>query len=355
MRQAGYALRQKDFSLMINANKQAIAAAGRAGNHDLEVQALTGQVTALAYTGDWDAAEQTVTETLEKLPSVVDDVLRAYVLGDMGFYYCRVGDSSRALTLMQQGAAAAHCAGNRQKESRLALNIGFVKVQLGQYAEAQAVFESGLALAAAIGDQALQTSHRYNLSYALWYNGDQDGAQRMAEKALQAFRAADTHTIGHACCLAYLGIYLVEAGDLAGAAAYLGQSGKMYVHIGAKSYRMEAQAVEAYCMLLQDRCKQAEELAVEVWAYVREHGTVGMDFPSRVYVCLADVFSEIAAPDVTVREVLETGYGDLIQRAEKISDPDWRRSFLENVIENRTIVARWEKICQTSHSASDLK
>ena len=31
-----------------------------------------------------------------------------------------------------------------------------------------------------------------------------------------------------------------------------------------------------------------------------------------------------------------------MQRAEKISDPDWRRSFLENVAENRAIVERWQ-------------
>lgn len=40
---------------------------------------------------------------------------------------------------------------------------------------------------------------------------------------------------------------------------------------------------------------------------------------------------------------LETGYREWMTRAEKIGDPDWRKSFLENVSEHRAIVEMWER------------
>ncbi len=344
LRQTHYALRLKEFGLMLHAVDAAIAAADRAGSCELELRALTSKVTALAYVGEWDAAQQAVENIMEKLPGAADDVVQAYVLGDLGFYYSRIGDLFRALPLMHQGAEAARRVGNRHKESRLDVNIGFVNTQLGRYPEARVAFEEGLALAEAIGDRALQTSHRYNLSYVLWCSGDRDLARETGEQALLEFRTAGQNTLGHACCLAYLGIYLEEVGDWTGAALYLAEARTRYSSIGVKSYKMEAQAVEARCMLALGRREEAQRLATEAWDYVREHGTGGMDFPSRVYVCLADLFGAIETPGIAARQVIEAGYCELMARSEKISDADWRRSFLENVVENKAVVARWEKI-----------
>jgi len=41
---------------------------------------------------------------------------------------------------------------------------------------------------------------------------------------------------------------------------------------------------------------------------------------------------------------VEAGYRELTARAEKISNAEWRKSFLENVPEHRTIVEMWERM-----------
>ncbi|MCG3206959.1 MAG: hypothetical protein FOGNACKC_00559 [Anaerolineae bacterium] len=346
MRQTQYGLRLKDFQLMLRAVEAALSAATRAGNRTLEVQALSSKVTALAYIGTWAAAQEAVDKALERLPAVADNVIRAYALGDMAFYYSRVGNSSRALLLMQQGAEAARRAGNRHKESRLDVNIGFVNIQLGRYTAARAAFENGLALAEAIGDRALQNSHRYNLSYVYWCEGNRELARTVGEQALQEFRTTVHNTLGHASCLTYLGIYLEEAGDLDTAAAYLAQANALHASIGVNSYRMETQAVTARVALAQGQKKQAQNLALEVWAYLSEQGVEGMDFPSTVYGCVADVFNAVTMPATrpSASEVIEAGYRELMQSADKISNPEWRQSFLENVAGNRAIVKRWEQL-----------
>ena len=47
---------------------------------------------------------------------------------------------------------------------------------------------------------------------------------------------------------------------------------------------------------------------------------------------------------ITWREVIERGYRELMQSAEKISDVQWCLSFLENVAENKAIVERWSEM-----------
>jgi hypothetical protein len=101
--------------------------------------------------------------------------------------------------------------------------------------------------------------------------------------------------------------------------------------------------MEARCLAAMGRLEEARQLAGDGWSYIREHGTVGTEIPSRVYRCLADVASIVEVPGISsVREVIEAGYSDLMENAGKISDEEWRKSFLENVAENRALVERWE-------------
>ena len=100
--------------------------------------------------------------------------------------------------------------------------------------------------------------------------------------------------------------------------------------------------MEARCLLALGRREEALPLATEVWEYLREHGTVGMENPSRAYLCAADVFAAIETGGVSAQALIEAGYQDTMQRAEKISDLEWRQSFLENVVENRMIIEKWK-------------
>jgi hypothetical protein len=66
-----------------------------------------------------------------------------------------------------------------------------------------------------------------------------------------------------------------------------------------------------------------------------------------VYRCVADAATAIDVPGVSsVREVIEAGYSNLIENAGKISNTEWRRSFLENVAENRVLIERWKELHQ---------
>jgi tetratricopeptide (TPR) repeat protein len=199
-------------------------------------------------------------------------------------------------------------------------------------------------LAESRGDQQL-TTFTSNLSYLYWCLGNQDRAITLGEQTLLKLRTAAENPYRKAGCLAYLGYFLESAGEWQRAAAYLKEAQEIFTPIGDKSLRLEQQVMEARCLAAVGRLEEAKQLAADAWSYIQQHGTVGTEIPSRVYRCMADVAAVIEVPGIaSVREVIEAGYLDLMERTEKISNAEWRKSFLENVAENQEILERWKKI-----------
>ena len=221
--------------------------------------------------------------------------------------------------------------------------LGFTYAQLGLYAQARSALETGLNLANLMGIGRYQAYHRVNLGFVCWRMGDLNTAVQMEEQALKEFTATG-EAFGQAACQAYLGYIYEEAGDLVRAAGFLAKARVGFTQLGVEPDAYEAQAVEARVAFAQGQQEAARRLADEVWQYLCEHGTEGLSSPSFTYVCVcADVLSAVEIPEVSHREVIDIGYGELMQRAEKISDADWRWSFLENVAENKIIVDRWKR------------
>jgi tetratricopeptide (TPR) repeat protein len=345
LQQARYAAGQDDNQAMLHAAEAAIGAARRAGNVTLEVKALIGKVQALTDSGEHAAAQRTANETIVRAQGIEDGVARNAALGDVAYFYLEAGDLVRGLELLSQGAEAARQTGDRRKVSQCDVNIGFTLAQLGLYAPARATLEAGLALAEATSDRRLQARHTINLGFVHWRSGDRDMARQLVEQALGEFKATGD-AYGQAACLAYLGFMREEAEDWDAAAEYLAQARAGFARIGVDSDRIEAQAAAARCALAQGRREEAHRLALEVWDDVCEHGIAALDSPSRVCLHLAAVLAVTGLPDshVSPHQVLEAGYRALMELADKLSNPEWRRSFLENVAENRAIVAWWQRL-----------
>jgi len=352
LRQVNYANRMEDFQLMLQASEVAAIAASRQGDLALEAMALSRSALALARLEQWEAARPIVEELRVMLPEIRDDAAEMYITGGLSLFYSDVGDVARALLLRERGIELARRVGHRGSESRQMISVGFYLDRLGRYAEARAAYEQGLGLAEALGDRFLQTNLRFDLSYVLWCTGERDDARDIGERALQELRVSRYRPLAIATCLFYLGLILEDTANYPAAAAYLTESRTLYADGGLHGSSMEVQAVEARCLLALGRHAEARQLAAEVWAYLNARGTVTIDFPGRVYVCLADVFAQIPTPGITEREVLEAGHAELMRLADMISVPEWRRSFLEDELSNRALISRWERCLSHAASAS---
>jgi DNA-binding SARP family transcriptional activator/class 3 adenylate cyclase/tetratricopeptide (TPR) repeat protein len=344
LRSMQYFLRLNDFLLLLRAAETAYAAAIRTGDQSLELRALAGKVHALTSLGEQKTAQLVVEKISSQLVQIEDSMIKANILGTLALYYRSVGDLSFALQTLDQSAQAGRIAGDRRWESRMHINIGLTCIQLGLYSQALAVLEEGIALADAIGERELITANKDNLSYAHWCCGERDQAVALANEALQEFRVQASRPHGEASCLVDLGIYFADEENWEGAVECLEEARIKFIELSTKSDLMETQALEASCLSALGRQAKARQMAVETWSYLQDHGSAGINFPARMYNSIANVFSSIESPPASPRLVIEAGYLDLMQRAEKISNAEWRKSFLENVPENREIMERWKKI-----------
>jgi len=345
-RQARYASVQADYQAQLQAAQAAISAARRSGALAVEVEALTFQVTALMRLGDWAAVQQAVQETQPRAQAVADESIRAYALAAVALYYVETGDLGRAIELLAESLSATRQASSRRLdlECQFHGHLGLAYAQLGLYAQAQATLETGVTLADTIGLQRYQAYHKMILGWVYWHRGDTRAALSMEEQALKGFLATG-EAYGQAACQSYWGYILEDTGDSRLATEHLTQAHTGFANFGVDPDRFECQAVEARALLTQRQSTAARQLAHEVWAYLHENGAQGISSPSLAYVCLADVFAatEKDEPTGIAQAVLEAGYRDLMQRAEKISHADWRRSLLENVAENRTLIEKWQQ------------
>ncbi len=345
LRRARFAGSQADFQGQLGAGQAAAVAAGHAAAPALEVEALAYQMTALMRLDDWAAALKAVERTQALLQEVQDDSARAYASAAVALYYSELGDLARAAQSLIQSLESARQSPVRQldRESQYHGHLGVTYANAGFYAQARDTLLAGLELVALAGSVRSRAYLMFNLGFVYLHTGDLDAAARAEEQALASFSAIG-EAYGRAGCQAMLACIHEAAGSLALAAEYGAAACAGYAEIGLEADRFDAQATRAHMALRLGQPDEARELALEVWRYLREHGTEGMATSAEAYSYVADVVEAAGAPGVTAREVIEAGYRELMRRSEMISDPDWRRSFLENVPENRAIVERWKEI-----------
>jgi tetratricopeptide (TPR) repeat protein len=222
------------------------------------------------------------------------------------------------------------------------MNIGITYALLGLYKQARAGLERALQMWRALGDRTLTAYCLQNLGYVYWRGGDGRTARRMEEEALREFTAVGDAFI-RAATLLNLCFIEEQAGDYALAGEYVAQAQQDFSRIGATGPVTEARAEQARCALAMGRLEQARQLAEEAWTSLREHGPKGMESPFRVYLAVAEVFDALGLTS-EAWAATEAGYGELMSRADKISQFEWRRAFLENVEENRALVEMWERL-----------
>jgi predicted ATPase len=340
-RQERHANWMSDYRASLSAADETIEAAQRAGNSSLAVRALALKIVPYARLGEVKEAKQTVEAALAQAQAAGDHAVLAFVLERAAVHYTESGDLARAAQLFVQAAEMARRLGDRDVEARAMGNLGYAYVQLGLPKLARSGIEQALALNEALGARRLRTYNLSNLGLACWRSGDGRTARQLEEQALSELR-----TIGDpylwAACQMYIGLIAEHVGDYAGAVRRFVEAREGFDKIGMNAVGTDALAGLARCALAQGRLDEARQLAAEVWDYLCERGTAGMEFPTRAYQSVSDVFDALEDRDQS-RAAVESGYRELMARAEKISDAEWRKSFLENVPEHRAMVEMWER------------
>jgi class 3 adenylate cyclase/tetratricopeptide (TPR) repeat protein len=340
-RLATYAGNMADYPAALRAAEQAVAAARRAGNVLIEVRALSGKVVGQTRIGDLAAANRTAEELLARARESGDETALALAMGRAALYYNESGDIGRSQELERQSFELAHRLGDREREARSLGNFGYGLVILGMYKQARTYLERALQLDEAIGARRGRGYGLQNLGLCSYRAGDGRAARRLLEESLVELTAVGD-AFGRAASLMYLALVLEQAGDLAGAARRFEEAKSVLRERSGRAWAMDALAGVARCALGQGHMDEARGHITELWTYLSATGPKGMEQPVWAYLTCADVFDALGQRE-QAREAIEAGHQELMDRAEKITNPEWRKPFLENVPEHRTIVEMWEK------------
>jgi tetratricopeptide (TPR) repeat protein len=212
---------------------------------------------------------------------------------------------------------------------------------LGLHKLARTALEQALRLSESVGTRRGRAYALQNLGLAYWRSGDGRTARRVLEQALSEMIAVGD-VLGRAVTIEYLGLVMEQAGDAAGAEKRFADAKDVLTKVGALGFANDALAGLGRCALAQGHLDEARRLAAELWNALGTARAKG-EFPLLSYQTCADLFDALGEAE-QARAAIEAGYRELMNRAEKISDPEWRKALLSDVPEHHAIIEMWEKL-----------
>jgi len=330
-----------DFREAVKAYETAIDFAESAGDITVEMLAAAISVYSFVRLGELSIAETLAEKTLNGLDRIKEESTRAKIIGNVGTYFNEIGDLSRAANLYEQTIEINAHLVNIWGEAIGLSNLGYIYMQLGMFAQAQSVLQKALMISEGLGALRQVVYTLLNLGLTECRVGDSARAEALIVRAQTEMETLGD-TFAGAASYMYLGLCLEKALDFSTAIEKYSAGLEIYKDIWLEGNAVDVQAGLARCNQALGLEQEAFALTREVWVYLQEHGSKGLEFPILAYQTCASIFKAVGDDDRTAIAV-EEGWNELMSRADNISDASWRESFIENVPEHRELSAMWDR------------
>ncbi len=292
---------QRDFALAIGYYNASLEQRRNIGDRAGEGDSLYNTAIVVRQTGDYHSAQQYLRAVLDIYQAVSNRWGGVNAWNESGILYHELGKYDEATLCLQRGLKLSREIGDEAGEAYILANLGLVALDAGKPEEAEPALLAGLNLAQAQYDQWLSAIIFHYLSVNNLYLGNHRASLNYARTALNLRRELDLRPN--------------EADDL---------------------------AVMAVANLHATEYAHALDQAKHALAILDECQGEGPEFPQRDYFFCYQVFA--ANQDVArARHALQSAHQLVVKRAEKITDPALRHSFLENVPINRQIVEEMQR------------
>jgi len=255
--------------------------------------------------------------------------------------YCRgLGDLTRSWTLLQQCLALARDTGDSQGEAYALANLGVFVGNLGNYVRARGFHEQALAVAVRIEDRCVTAQELSGLSDVALSLGGCTQACELGEEALRLARDIDDLQ-AQGFALQSLGAVHGALGSYAASRECYEQALRSWRQMDAPYWAIQSLAGMACADLALGQLGQAQGQVAEILSYLDAGGFLDTDSrPFWIYLTCYRVLA--AAGDPRAAEILARAHSELQEWAARIPDEALRRSYLENVAENRDILHEWQ-------------
>jgi predicted ATPase/class 3 adenylate cyclase len=321
----------------LHALEQALQSARSTGNLTLQALILPMQVAIFTAEGDLSSAAALIDSALQIANKADDAYILARALNNLAPYYQAIGDVTRSVELMHQQVEINQQRGNRLGEAYGLMNMGYYYLSLGQYETGRRLLERALQEARSLGARSCEAYGLLNLGLAEWRLGQPQAACQTLQLSLAKLEALGSQR-GLATRLFYLGLAHERAGDMSKAGRQFEAALAAFKLLNSPAQIVEAEAGLARLALQVGDLPQAEQLALQIIAYLEQQGPQGLELPILVYFTCARIFKALGdAP--RLQYILENGCRELNARLDHISEASWRQTFLDAVPENRALMA----------------
>jgi tetratricopeptide (TPR) repeat protein len=254
----------------------------------------------------------------------------------------QLGDYARAWVCFEQALRLAREIGARLEEAVALWNLGMLFSLLGDLTRARGYYEQALGVARETEDPFWESVVQMYLGGVARRLGDQAGAREYGERAVDIAHEMGAQAI-EGRVLYSLGHLYQDLGNSDTARSYYEQALRYFRHTGAtRSCEMGSLAGLAWAALADHDVAQAQAYVAEILAYLEGGGNLDNDSrPFWIYLTCYQVLQ--AGGDPRAPAILATAHQILQDQATSIPDDALRHSFLENVAENREIVAEFRR------------
>jgi predicted ATPase/class 3 adenylate cyclase len=330
-------IRQGDLHQAQLCYEQALALSRVSGDRQVEANALNGLGATACRQRLFSEARAYQEQALAIQRAIGDRAGEATSLYNLAQAHCDAGDYGQAHKYSLAALEMLRATGNRWQQIHVWNDLGILYRELGDLAQAQTCLEKGLALAQEIGAQESMGSYLIsNLGLVLQEQGKLEEAERLLSEGLALMEAIDNrHQMAY--FLSYLSTASLRAGHpeqvIARANRALGLWKALNIHLGTA----DDLATLAAAHLATGELAQALACAEQALAILDECGGEGPDFPQRDYWIAYQVLEAAGQPE-KAQAALRSAYELVLARADKITDPAMRQSFLERVAVNKQII-----------------
>jgi class 3 adenylate cyclase/tetratricopeptide (TPR) repeat protein len=324
----------------------AIEAARRAGNRKLEILALGIIIVIHKNRGEIDIATKSAEFVLEMADENLDDKTLATTLGNLAIVYENL-DIQKAIQLHERSVELCNRLGNHHYMAIELSNIGYLYTMAGHAEKGVEALKQALELNRTLDSPRSTIYNLLNLGLADYRLGDHPSAVGVLIQAASAIEAMED-PVAEAACHTYFGLVSEQTLEMIDARQHYEKAVELWYLIGSIGSAQDAAAGIARTSLSMHDLNDAQRRAVELWAYLSQNGPQGLEFPIYAYLTCAQIFQAAQERKRMIGAIMG-GYDELIKRAEKFSDGDWRDTYLHAVPEHATMIELWKQNHRSSN------
>jgi tetratricopeptide (TPR) repeat protein len=321
--------------------EQCLALSRRSGNRRAGAQVLNSLGVTAFYQRDFAGALAYHRQALEIRRAIGDRAEEGDSLFNLAVAALDMGDYGQAQGYFAEALDIQQTTRNRWEEINIWNGLGGMYQQLGDLLKAQACLQRGLILAEEIGDEEGQAYLLSNLGLVVRDQGDLQTAEKLLSDGLAVMQALDNkHQVSF--FLSYLGTVGLQAGDYEQAIERAQAALSLRQELDLRLQMADDLATLAAAYLAPGNVAQALVYAGQALAILDGCGGQGPEFSQQDYFICYQVLAG-AGQEERAQAALQSAYNLVMARAEKITDPALRQSFLERVPVNREIVQEYGK------------